>query len=142
MCITFTFYYDSRCMRGENGKVKDRSALPCITLFTTGKKSFKHNSGFHYSSNVLLLLLLLLLLFFFSFLFYLHLPRCFMSFSFSAASALRVPFLLQLFRLHHTVLVWPLFCTSNNTPATSFARFFHVYTQQRFSDYDVLHTSY
>lgn len=58
------------CEWWQYGKMKDRNAPPCFTLFTN-KKSFKYNSGFHFR----VMCFIFLLLFFFSF--YSHLPRCF-----------------------------------------------------------------
>lgn len=111
------------CVRvcGGCGKVKDRSAAPCFTLFTN-KKSLKYNGGFHFRVMCFIFHLFFFLSLCLSLTYSIHSPRCHI-FSFNSTTSSEFlfcsfefhfqfvcPFLLLLFHLYYTTIFFVLFC--------------------------------
>lgn len=119
-------------MSGEYGKVKDRSAPPCFTLFTN-KKSFKYNSGFHFRVMCFIFLLLFFVSLFASYL----VAGTFSSLLIRAPFSLRLSIFTPLISLvtHSFVLAVAL-----RAEYTIFSNVLN--TQQHFSDYNVLHATH
>lgn len=143
------------CVSGEYGKVKDRSAPPCFTLFTTNehkKVSFKYNSGFHLRVMCFIFLVCVLFFSLFASTSLLHhrllncsaLPHFFPPLISSSIFNLFVHFYFTFFAFRITRF-WFSLCFAHwiHTLVSAFllaSRSLSLYTQQHFSDYDVLHT--